>query len=141
MGVVDGVWAPKKGGKEVQGSGGVADIGDKPSLPGRAKEARLLEGEGSEQMIINDVSGVQGPQPVQPNRAAGVDKTQAAEKPVRADGAEISLEAMLLEKLRRVPEIRQDKVDALRQQIADGTYETPERLDAAVEKLMHRLRD
>ena len=92
-------------------------------------------------MIINDVSGVQGPQPVQPNKASHAHKAQASEKPVRTDGAEISLEAKLLDKLRRVPEIRQDRVDALRQQIADGTYETPERLDTAIQKLMERLRD
>lgn len=32
--------------------------------------------------------------------------------------------------------IRLDKVSALRQAIADGTYETPERLSAAIDKML-----
>lgn len=35
--------------------------------------------------------------------------------------------------------IRADKVASLRQQIADGSYDTPERLDAAVDRLLDQI--
>lgn len=36
-------------------------------------------------------------------------------------------------------EIRVDRVAELRRQIADGSYDTPERLDAALDRLLDRL--
>lgn len=36
-------------------------------------------------------------------------------------------------------EIRVDRVAELRRQIADGTYDTPQRLDAALDRLLDRL--
>ena len=88
-------------------------------------------------MIINDVSGVSGAQPVQPNnRVNKAQKAYGAQPAAKADAAEISMEAKLLDKLRNVPEVRQEKVDALKAQIEAGTYDTPERIDAMVSKLL-----
>jgi len=36
-------------------------------------------------------------------------------------------------------DIRFDKVNAIRAAIADGSYETPEKLDLALERLLDRL--
>lgn len=36
-------------------------------------------------------------------------------------------------------EIRFDRVNAIRAAIADGSYETPEKLDAALDRLLERL--
>lgn len=43
----------------------------------------------------------------------------------------------------RPPEspIRTDLVERIRREIAAGTYETPEKLEAALEKLLQRLRE
>ena len=38
-----------------------------------------------------------------------------------------------------VPEIRQERVDALRTAISSGTYETDEKLDVALERLLDEI--
>jgi len=45
----------------------------------------------------------------------------------------------LLEKVSRMPEIRFDKVQQARDLIARGEYETPERIDGTVDRLMEDL--
>ena len=80
-----------------------------------------------------------------------VDRTQAASAAqeragVRAiaepprDRVEVSEHARLLDRLRRLPDIRQDLVTTVRQSIDDGTYETPQKLDAAIQQLLEDLR-
>ena len=59
--------------------------------------------------------------------------------PGLTDEVEISDAARLVDQARAVPEIRQDRVDAIRVQIAEGTYETPEKLDTAVERLLDEI--
>ena len=39
----------------------------------------------------------------------------------------------------RLPEIRHEKVQEIRRQIAAGTYETPEKLDSALDRLLDEL--
>lgn len=91
-------------------------------------------------MNIQHTGGVQGPQPIQPNRPV-TPKTQveAAARTQRTDRAEISEQARLLGKLRDVPPLRQEKIDAIRQQIDDGTYETEDKLQVAIERLLEDL--
>ena len=38
-------------------------------------------------------------------------------------------------------EVRQIRLAAIRRQIAEGTYETPEKIEAAVEKMLQRWED
>ncbi|HUW58794.1 MAG TPA: flagellar biosynthesis anti-sigma factor FlgM [Planctomycetota bacterium] len=57
----------------------------------------------------------------------------------RPDTVEISEMARFLEKLARLPEIRQDKVDAVKRQIAEGRYLTPDKLDKAIDNLLADL--
>jgi negative regulator of flagellin synthesis FlgM len=44
--------------------------------------------------------------------------------------------ATYLSKLSALPQVRQDLVNSVREQIAAGTYDTPERLDAALNVLL-----
>jgi anti-sigma28 factor (negative regulator of flagellin synthesis) len=53
-----------------------------------------------------------------------------------SDTVEISRGAQLLAKLNSLPDVRQDLVDRVRAQIADGTFDTPERLDAALNAMI-----
>ena len=55
------------------------------------------------------------------------------------DRVEISEHARHLEKLRQSPDIRQTKIDAARSEIAQGTYETPDRLRAALLRLLDEI--
>ena len=75
------------------------------------------------------------------NRAAGVSplngRLQRHEHNGRAgDRVELSAHATLLNRLLQMPDVRTELVERVRQAIADGTYETPEKLDAAVAKLL-----
>lgn len=57
----------------------------------------------------------------------------------RNDAVELSDTARLLSKLNELPEIRQELVDRVKDEIANGTYETPEKLDAAVQGMLDEL--
>ncbi len=55
------------------------------------------------------------------------------------DRVEISPHAMLLDRLRQLPDVREDLVNEVRNAIADGTYQTDDKLTAAVEGLLPDL--
>jgi len=90
-------------------------------------------------MDIHTTGGISGPDPIQPDRfAAGrIHKTDST--PSASDRAEISDRARFLALLREVPPIRKEKVEALRDLIASGTYETPERIAGAVDKILEEI--
>jgi flagellar biosynthesis anti-sigma factor FlgM len=56
-----------------------------------------------------------------------------------SDEVQFSDSARLLSKLRELPDIRQDKIDQVRQAIDDGTYDTDDKVDAMLEALMEDL--
>ena len=62
-----------------------------------------------------------------------------ASPPRLQDSVEVSEAAHLLAKLSELPDVRRDVVDRVRTQIEAGTYESPEKLDAAVESLAEDL--
>lgn len=55
------------------------------------------------------------------------------------DQVQLSDAAQLLSRLNRLPEIRQDLVNQVRGEIANGTYETPEKIDALLSNLAEDL--
>ena len=55
------------------------------------------------------------------------------------DELSISDAAQQLEQIRQLPDIRQDRVDAIRSQIASGTYETADKLDVALSRLLDEI--
>ena len=91
-------------------------------------------------MHIYGPSHLHGPQPVGPPHSSRVAKSDTATSsgPIQ-DELQISDAARLVEQVKQAPEIRQDRVDAIRQQIAAGTYETPEKLDIALDRLLDEI--
>lgn len=91
-------------------------------------------------MEIHGAGGAQGAQPIYPRLAAftvesgGTVQTQAPR-----DRVEISQIGRMLDGVARLPEIRQERVDEVRRQIAAGVYETPEKLEIALDRLMDEL--
>ncbi len=85
-----------------------------------------------EQLPIQQTLKAQAGYAADPTRRAN-----SVEHPTATDHAALSEEARLLSKARQAleetPEIRDDKVTALRQQVQEGTYEVP------VEKLASLL--
>ena len=56
-----------------------------------------------------------------------------------SDRVELSDRARLLNKLANMPAIRQDLVDRVRREIQGGTYDTPDRVEGALNSLMDDL--
>lgn len=67
---------------------------------------------------------------VAPSSSRGIDT---------ADTLEISSEGMFVEAAKNLPEMRMDRIAELRAQIANGTYETADKLDMALENMLDEL--
>ncbi len=91
-------------------------------------------------MHIYGPAHLHGPQQVGPPHGSRASQPAAQQDstPIN-DELEISDAARLVEQAQAVPEIRQDRVAAIRAQIAEGTYETQEKLDIAVERLLDEI--
>ncbi len=55
------------------------------------------------------------------------------------DTVEISDSARYLGELKKLPDIREEKVAAAREAIANGSFETPERISGTVDRLLQDL--
>ena len=90
---------------------------------------------------MNNVNGVHpawAPKPVE--SASPVVPNAPANGPGNvSDVVEISSAASLAAKIEQIPDVRADLVARVKQEIAAGTYETPERIDAAIENLLEDL--
>lgn len=71
--------------------------------------------------------------PVRAARQTAVDVETASRR--GADRVELSAEASMLASLRNLP-VREDLVETIRGEIARGEYDTPEKLDAALDELL-----
>ncbi len=83
---------------------------------------------------LHGARAIQGPQ-----RVNGTAPQQPTESIHGADQLDISPEADMISRIRDVPDIRADRVAAIRAQIADGVYETNEKLDVAIGRLFDEL--
>ena len=91
-------------------------------------------------MQIHGLSQVHGAQPVQgPHRAQATQASSATEGWNAVDQLDISHEADAVSRVHDLPEIRADRVAQIRAEIAAGTYETDEKLDLAVGRLLDEL--
>ena len=90
-------------------------------------------------MEIQGSSGVTGPQRVEPQRVSA-QRTDAADLTSKVgDSAEISDVAQLLSKLSHVPEVRMERVSELKELIAAGRYESREKIEQAVDRILEEL--
>ena len=90
---------------------------------------------------MSDIAPINRPTPAALN---GLTKKVRAEQPSdrpdrQADSVELSQQARLLSKLQELPDIREGLVNSVKAEIQAGTYETAERLDAAINSLLEDL--
>jgi anti-sigma28 factor (negative regulator of flagellin synthesis) len=72
-----------------------------------------------------------------PLRAQRPTQREASPSVQRADDkVEVSEVAMYLSKLRELPDVRTDLVSRLRGEIASGSYDSPEKLSAAIDAMI-----
>ncbi len=91
-------------------------------------------------MQIYGPAHLHGAQPVGPPHTARVSKATApaAGGPIQ-DELAISDAGRLVDQIHEMPEVRQDRVDQIRAQLAAGTYETDEKLRIAVGRLLDEI--
>jgi negative regulator of flagellin synthesis FlgM len=87
---------------------------------------------------IPPVSGAVGSVGIKTPQA--VEQAAPASRPAAEDRVEISELAQALSTLEPEADIRIDKVMAIREAIANGTYETPDKIEATIERLLEVLR-
>ena len=89
-------------------------------------------------MNVNGIHAAAGAAPVEPVGAVNAASTASGPAAVN-DTVEISTAAKLAAKINDIPDVRADLVAQVKAEIAAGSYETPERIDAAITKLMDEL--
>lgn len=91
-------------------------------------------------MEIYGAGGAQGPQPIYPRLASfSVEAGQTVQAQAPRDQVEISPLGQMLDGIGDLPEIRHERVEEIRRQIAAGVYETPEKLEIALDRLFDEL--
>ena len=84
------------------------------------------------------VEPLQQAAPVEVMPREGVE-TPAAIAAGEADRVELSEQARLIEQLRDMPDVRQDRIEAIRAALVDGTYLTDEKLQVAVDRVIDEI--
>lgn len=98
----------------------------------------LLEA-GSDHMDVNGISSVGRASPLSAARPAGGVETPAATDALAPqDEVQISSSARMMDELSRTSAVRQERIEQIQREIAEGTYDTPENLDAALDKFLDK---
>lgn len=86
---------------------------------------------------MNDIAPIHRSVSPAMNSSQSADRAaSSASQATRAnDRVEVSVAAQFLSKLSQLPDVRTDLVERVRSEIANGTYETPDKLDAAIDEL------
>jgi negative regulator of flagellin synthesis FlgM len=91
-------------------------------------------------MQVYGPAHIHGAQPINaPHRTAAPQAAPSTDASATVDQLDISREADLVSRLREAPDIRADRVAAIRAQIEAGVYETDEKLDMAVSRLLDEI--
>ncbi len=54
-------------------------------------------------------------------------------------GSKAAEAANLIDQVKHLPEVRQERIDQIRAQIASGTYETPDKVEVAISRFLDEL--
>lgn len=91
-------------------------------------------------MQIQGTAHIHAAQPLNaPHRTPVLEAPAAAESFSPVDQLDISHEAELASQLQDVPDIRSERVAAIRAQIEAGVYETDDKLETAVSRLLDEI--
>lgn len=91
-------------------------------------------------MQIHGPTHVHGPQSINaPHRAQAPQPSAQRSNITGADQLDISREADMVSRVRDLPDIRADRVAEVRAAIEEGVYETDEKLELAVGRLLDEI--
>lgn len=90
---------------------------------------------------MSDISPIGSTNQAALNGSVGVNRTPTPTSPAGRgdDRVEFSDTARLLAQLKQVPEVREDLVNSIRSQIDRDIYESPEKLDTAIDRLLEEF--
>ncbi len=87
-------------------------------------------------MEVNGPSPVHQSIPINQTRPPQSEASGAAQPATPVDEVEISSAAKMLEKASQSSAIQAERLDQIKSAIEAGTYETPEKIEAAIERLL-----
>ena len=88
-------------------------------------------------MQIHGPASVHGPQPINPPHSTAAPKPIAPTTQIDpAAELDISQEADLVSRAREMPDVRAARIAEIRRSIQAGTYETDEKLEIALDRMM-----
>lgn len=90
-------------------------------------------------MYIYGTSQIHAAQPVNPPHRLAPPQSVNRSYSSGVDQLDISPEADFVAQARELPEIRSERVAAIKAQIQSGAYETPEKLDLALTRLLDEI--
>lgn len=91
-------------------------------------------------MQIYGASQVHGPQSIAAPHASRIGNSYAAPRTsAPTDEVQISSVGQYLDRISDLPEIRAGRVEQLRQAIAQGSYDTDEKLEMALDRLLSEI--
>ncbi len=93
-------------------------------------------------MDISRTDGVGGPGRIEgPQKISKVQPPPAPDRAVPSDKVEISDSARLVSEALSLPAVREDRVEEMRKLIESGRFDTPERLEGALDKFLRENPD
>lgn len=91
-------------------------------------------------MQIHGVNHLHGAQSIQgPHRMRSVEATAPTDTWLGVDQVDLSPEAEMVGRVHDLPDIRADRVAQIRAEIASGVYESADKLDVAVGRLLDEM--
>jgi negative regulator of flagellin synthesis FlgM len=92
-------------------------------------------------MEVRGLSSASPPSPInRPESTPGVEKPQSAGPVSPKDEVEISAVGKMLDDASRTPGIREQRLAEIKAAIEAGTYETPEKLELALARMVEQLK-
>lgn len=90
-------------------------------------------------MQIYGATQLHGAQPINAPHTARAGAVSSSSSGAISDQLDISPAGQMLDKLSQLPDIRQDRVNQIRAAIAQGTYETDDKLNVALNRLLDEI--
>ena len=90
-------------------------------------------------MQVYGPSQLHGAQSINTPHISRTGNTQSTSSTSQTDQVDISPAAQLAGQLSDIPDIRQDRVASLKAAIASGTYETDDKLNTALDRLLDEI--
>lgn len=87
---------------------------------------------------IDGIQPISGPRAIQPSNAITASQAQSPMGEI-SDVVEISTTSILAARVHEIPDVRADLVARVKDEIAAGVYETEERIDVAIDRLMEDM--